>query len=1134
MRLNRLDLTRYGRFSDAQIVLPGPTGDTADVTVIYGPNEAGKSTAFTAYLELLFGMKTRDHPYDFRFKRSDLLVGAELDLPNRGRVVLQRNSKKTQSLLDDQGRPVEDTFLTAALHGLRRDDYVERFSLNDDGLRIGGARIAGAQGDLGQLLHAGVSGLTSMATMLDQMGARADQFHKKGGRGTALKVGKDRLTEIGQDLRANSLTPERERVLAAANGTAEAAFDAADVELGTARLRETASKAAQLWYEQTDEICVIDADLLKFPDGPDLRKGAPERIASLVETIKEKSLRKSEVYESTVALGKVITDNPADAVAEEMATELEQLDKLTIDGAPLMARATTAASDLGNRIMDRDVLCDQIDQILSGLSIPDVPAASLVLSSRELEDLAQAAQAILTGQNAVEATMDAALSAKEQQGDAPPKPQDLSQLETVWDKWQTVADVTALQTAVTTETARLATAVAGLPKAWSDLVDAGLPARETLIDVARHIPSVSAEMVSAETELETRDAEYRIAHSKRQADEATPSAIDVVMTGQARRLRDQKWAAHRGDLSAQTADEFEAAMHSDDDAQASFAIGSEARGQLATARRDENMAMVLRDKAQERFNRATLKHSELIAQSGELAAALGLAQDTNTAAFTDRYGALVQAAQTAAQLENSQAELETLNDRRVAANAELMIFAKLVGIDCVDSDLPTQVRAALTLQDSIRKAWAQWTRVNDAVADLVSKASQAVSDKERSEHTLTVLTVALPLAGRMAQDVIAALPHLRNLQRLHNEHEKLALRIEALESAVAKMSASAMRINAIAGEAEDPKADPLVVIEKARSRVLTAQNATKLRDDAERRQTAEKTISNVAANAIDEAQAELLEWFMGQGGEDLEPAARASLLTERDALRATRKTQSMDRNKAREGAKAALFDEELALLPNASRAAEVQQLLSDTQEARDHALNTRRDTARLYQEAFDAADRSELATEQATLREELRSGARRAAVARLGVLAAKGALRRLASERRTTMLRDVEEAFVAITAPAWTNVDVWSQTEGEKLVGIQPDGSAVPVEMMSTGTMGQLYFALRVAGYRSFARELGPLPMILDDIMETFDDGRARAALQLCSDIGLSGQAIIFTHHAHLVDLALETIPHVNIVNMPH
>ena len=82
--------------------------------------------------------------------------------------------------------------------------------------------------------------------------------------------------------------------------------------------------------------------------------------------------------------------------------------------------------------------------------------------------------------------------------------------------------------------------------------------------------------------------------------------------------------------------------------------------------------------------------------------------------------------------------------------------------------------------------------------------------------------------------------------------------------------------------------------------------------------------------------------------------------------------------------------------------------------------------------------------------------------------------------------------------------------------------------------MGQLYFALRLAGYRSFARDPGPLPMILDDIMETFDDTRARAALRLCAEVGANGQAILFTHHAHLVELARDCIEGVAVVNMPN
>lgn len=1133
MRLNRLDLTRYGRFSDAQIDLPAPTGGTADVTVIYGPNEAGKSTAFTAFLELLYGMKPRDHPYDFRFKRSDLLVGGEIDLPNRGPVVLQRNSKRAQSLLDDQGRPVDETLLTAALHGLGRDDYVERFSLDDEGLRTGGARIASAKGDLGQLLHAGVSGLTSMAGTLDEMAARADKFHKKGGRGTALKLGKDRLTEIGRDLRETRLTPDRDRELGAAVAKALTAFELADADLITARLREAASKAAQIWYDTSKEISALDGALASYPDGPDLRKGAAEQIARLVASTTEKTNRIAEADDNIAAHAAVIADNPPDPAADALAAELAQLDQLTFDGAPLMARATTARSDLGNRISDRDGLRHQIDQTLARLSCSDVPMSSLAIAAHQLEDLAQAAQAVVTAQTAVSSTANAVTSAKKQQGAAPPEPQDLSPLQAAWDRWQTVADLTVQQNAVAVETGRLATAVAGLPTTWSALVDAGLPARETLLEHTQDMLAVTTKRDSAQAELDARDVEYRLAQSRRLADEAGSSAIDAAMTAQARRLRDTAWQTHRATLSVPSANDFEAAMHNDDDAQASFNAGADARGQLATAHRDENAAQVLRDKAQDRLERLNQDRDTLIAQSARLAGSLGLAHDTPAAAFSDRHAALDHAAKSATQLANAKADLETLSDRRSSVCMDLTAAAKLVGIACSKSDLPGHVHAALTLQDSVRQTWAKWDSANQSITELEEIAAQAAADNETADSALTALTATLPVAGRTAQDLIAALPDLRSLQRLHSDHEKISGRIEALKRADAQLCASAVRINTIAPDDDDPNSNPLAVIDQARSRVACANSASLRRGSAQVLHSREVITKRTASDAIQRAQSDLQACFQDQGAQDLLPPARIALLTERDALRADRKRLDAVRTVARTGAKTALFDTELAMLPDAARAAGVQQLLDDAQEIRDRARDAHREAERLYQEAYDASDRSELATEQATLLEELRDGARRAAVARLGVLAAKGALRRLATERRTTMLRDVEKAFVAITDPAWASVDVWSQAEGEKLVGVQPDGSVVPVDMMSTGTMGQLYFALRVAGYRSFARDLGPLPMILDDIMETFDDGRAKASLQLCADIGTSGQAILFTHHAHLVDLARATIDGVTIVDMP-
>ncbi|MEY9463329.1 uncharacterized protein YhaN [Bradyrhizobium ottawaense] len=59
MRLRSLDLTRYGKFADHSIDLGERPTDQPDLHFIYEPDEAGKSTAFTASLDLLFGLRRR-------------------------------------------------------------------------------------------------------------------------------------------------------------------------------------------------------------------------------------------------------------------------------------------------------------------------------------------------------------------------------------------------------------------------------------------------------------------------------------------------------------------------------------------------------------------------------------------------------------------------------------------------------------------------------------------------------------------------------------------------------------------------------------------------------------------------------------------------------------------------------------------------------------------------------------------------------------------------------------------------------------------------------------------------------------------------------------------------------------------
>lgn len=119
------------------------------------------------------------------------------------------------------------------------------------------------------------------------------------------------------------------------------------------------------------------------------------------------------------------------------------------------------------------------------------------------------------------------------------------------------------------------------------------------------------------------------------------------------------------------------------------------------------------------------------------------------------------------------------------------------------------------------------------------------------------------------------------------------------------------------------------------------------------------------------------------------------------------------------------------------------------------------------------------------------------------------------------MLADTEAAFRTLTAGAYSELQTQSDGQHEVLLALRTrDGRSVTVDEMSKGTRFQLYLALRLAGYRQYSASGTTLPFVADDIMETFDNTRTKAALGLLKEISMQGQALYFTHHEHVVDLA--------------
>ena len=70
----------------------------------------------------------------------------------------------------------------------------------------------------------------------------------------------------------------------------------------------------------------------------------------------------------------------------------------------------------------------------------------------------------------------------------------------------------------------------------------------------------------------------------------------------------------------------------------------------------------------------------------------------------------------------------------------------------------------------------------------------------------------------------------------------------------------------------------------------------------------------------------------------------------------------------------------------------------------------------------------------------------------------------------------------------------------------------VPIDQVSSGTMDQVYLALRLAAARLLQGDGELFPLIFDDSFTQYDDERLRTALKWMTE-AYGGQMIIFTCH---------------------
>ena len=357
MKLLELDMVAFGPFAGESLAF----GRTPDVLeLVYGPNEAGKSTTLRAISDVLFGIPERTVDAH-RHAPSELRIRAVLESRAGARIELVRRKGRKNTLLSADGSPLDDAVLSPLLQGATRELFEGLFGLDHVRLRESAEALLSGKGNVGEsLFTAGVGGRGIHQLSLE-LAREADELFVPRARERKVTKAIAEVKDARDDLRNAATSPtkylEQERALRDAISAREAL-----------RARRTEVSAEQV--RLTRAVTVL----------PGLR-------------------RRQELVERLAALGTVV-ELPSDA-PERRATATRDLAETEREALRDEARAASIRERLSGlavseRLLDVDdtVLADLRDRRGSHLSA-QLDRPKLVSSAVTIEaDIAKQLEAI--------------------------------------------------------------------------------------------------------------------------------------------------------------------------------------------------------------------------------------------------------------------------------------------------------------------------------------------------------------------------------------------------------------------------------------------------------------------------------------------------------------------------------------------------------------------------------------------------------------------------------------------------------------------------------------------------------------------------------------------------------------------
>ncbi|SAL55417.1 AAA domain protein [Caballeronia turbans] len=1148
MRIGKLELIRYGKFTDHAVEFPAVE---LDFHFVVGPNEAGKSTIKNAISELLFGMP-HSSPLAFVHPQSDLRLGASIETSGET-FAFHRTKSRKSSLNAPNGDALPADALAAFLGAADKGFFEQMYCLNHEALRRGGDAILDASSDVGQVLFQSAAGIASLGDVRQRLAEEADGLWAKRKSGCAYNIHRKQYDEATDELKLASVrtakwTRAHDAVEEAEERRREQDARRAELEAQRGKLERVRRVAPYMnvWREKAAELREL-GDVVDLPANAEATLQSALKRHAAAQSALDVYAKKAEQLQAD--LGAVHIDHALlaaqgriralDATGQRCANHASEIARLEQEVAMRLKQVARDGTQLGwpqdeagtRRAMPGALALQTVTSLMLERGELELAARNAEQSAEEcaaqIDTLKSKLAAIAAGD--VSPGLRAALRAAQKYRD---KSAAMKRLEDAKRDAKQLLDAN----------------MASLGR-WSRSIDElkalSLPTAERLAALRAERQDLVARLTLAADRAKEGQDTLHVTRTELDDLVETHDVVTGDQVREARASRDAAWHAIKsGDLALDdAASGFETAMHSADGL-ADRQLGSVGYAtQLAALKRrvaSEESTLARREQSAREAESALTTFDDawraLAAQSH--IADMSLDEAPSWIASRDKALAAAQALdarteELARESADSDARRDELARHLAEAGAQTDARADL---DMLCDVAETHIGA---IDEAAMKRRHLSTQLDETHAERIARQGAAKAAREAFERWQREWSEAIAKAGfaNVADSQAAAEAAIEIVKRIGEQLTQIeTIRSGQIDAKRAELAALDAEASQLARELDESLAtfDANAIATELSARLDRASAAhAELKRLKKEHASASEQVSHARADV--EAAKAMLRPLYDLAGVDT-PDVLQALIVQSQKKRELIADVDDARAALIKGGDGLSLDELVAEVEGADMP-NVQAELSRIGAALTESVKIATDTAT----ALDAARREldAIAGEANAARAEAKRQEALAAMAdaaerfvkvETASTLLKWAIDRYRERRQGPMLSRASTIFSELTLGMFSRLVVDYDRQPMALSAIRASGEHVDIAGMSEGTRDQLYLALRLAALEEHGEKASALPFVADDLFINFDDGRARAGLRVLAQIAKRTQVIFLSHHDHLVDIVRDVFgPQVNV-----